>query len=182
MGVRLSQQLKRKSQSQGKGLCMQLSGGGVARGLVKNCRGEHRICREDTDTKDHRRDGRLRARNGEEEACRDFSDRRQWTLFSFGSRGILDEEPNMQINVNVEVGGAGQGGFPRPVLVGGGRGVVDSGLRRAEQTSCGACLGLSGSALPPVCPNYEASMVIAPSKKATGFCLLKWSPPANSAI
>lgn len=60
------------------------------------------------DTKDHRtnREGRPRAKEGEEEACRDFSNKRQWILSSFGSQGILDVEPNMQINVKAEVGGA----------------------------------------------------------------------------
>lgn len=122
-----------------------------------------------------------RAREGEEEACRDFFDSKQWMFFGFGSQGILDGEPKMQINVKVEVGGAEQEGFQRPVLVGGGRGVVALGLQRAEQTSCGAYSGLSGSALPSMFPNYEVSTVIAPSKKSTVFCLLKWSPPANSA-
>lgn len=119
---------------------MQLSDGGGE--TVKNCRGEHRIRRKDMDAKDYRanRGGRPRAREGEEEACRDFSNRRQWMLSSFGSQEILDEEPNMQINVKAEVGGAEQEEFQRPVLVGGGRGVVDTGLQRAEQTSCGALL------------------------------------------
>lgn len=63
-------------------------------------------------------------------------------LSSFGSQGSLEEEPNMQINVKSEVGGAEQAGFQRPALVGGGRGVVDIGLQSAEQTSCGACSGL----------------------------------------
>lgn len=61
-------------------------------------------------------------------------------LSSFGSQEILDDEPNMQINVKAEVGGAEQEEFQRPVLVGGERGVVDTGLQRAEQTSCGALL------------------------------------------
>lgn len=139
--------------------------------------------REDMDTEDHRteREGRPRARKGEEEADRDFSDRRQWMLFSFGSQGILDEEPNMQINVKAEVGGTEQEGFQRPVLVGGGRGVVDIGLQRAEQASPGACSGHSGSALPSMFPHCEASVVTAPSRKSTVSCLLKWRPPANSA-
>lgn len=72
----------------------------------------------------------------------DFCDRGQWMLFGFGSHGILDEEPNMQMNVKLEVGGAEQEGFQKPVLVNGGRGVVDIGLRRAEQNSCGASSGL----------------------------------------
>lgn len=82
------------------------------------------------DAKDHRaeREGRPRAREGEEEGWGNLSDRGQWMLFSFGSQGILDEEPNMQMTVKVEVGGAEQEGFQRPVLVGGGRGVVDSRL------------------------------------------------------
>lgn len=55
-------------------------------------------------------------------------------LYSFGSQGILDEEPNIQMNVKAEVGGAEQEGFARPVLVDGGRGVVAAGLpeNRAE--------------------------------------------------
>lgn len=108
-------------------------GEGEGEGMVKNCRGEHKICREDVDTKDHRteKEGRPRAREGEEEACRDFFDGRQWMLYSVCSQGILDEEPNMQIYVKAEVGGAEQEGFQRPVLVGGGRGVVDIGLPKS---------------------------------------------------
>lgn len=99
-------------------------------------------------------------------------------LFSFGSQGILDEKPTMQMTVKAEVGGTEQEGFQRPVLVGGGRGVVDTGLQRAEQNSCGAGSGLCSHPATEF-PNSVVSTVIAISRKAAVFCLLTQQEPAQ---
>lgn len=153
-----------------------------AGGMVKSCRGGHRVCREDVHTKGHRtgRESRPRAREGEEEGWGNLSDRGQWILFSFGSQGNLDEEPNMQMTVKAEVGGAEQEGFQRPVLVGGGRGVVDAGLPGAEQKTGGASSGLWFCSA-AMSPNYVVSTVIVPSRRATGSCLLTQQELAQPA-